>query len=136
MPFSFQRIDRPWLFVLAIVVFVLAGVVLFMEDRARPLAAVGLVICSYLINKSRGQRTSATTDTQEQNVIHKPRNRPGRLTWALVATSLFAMAVSSYLLYWDSIHGSEQVWPVYLFAGVWLVFGAILVGVVVSVTVT
>jgi hypothetical protein len=91
------------------------------NGTVRTFAVILVVLSVYLIRTSKGQTAAVLVETTGPNSYSKLTNRPGSLLKVVSAVMLLLVSVSYFLLRRDAAHGSEQVWPVYLFAGTMVV---------------
>jgi hypothetical protein len=106
---------RYGLFVLAILLLLL-GLTLFVGSNnftIRSLGFAALMGSLHLVRISNVHRSTSLNITSDQAANHL-----GYPMWILGFALLLLWGVFYLLLYIDALHGSQTVWPVYLFAGV------------------
>jgi hypothetical protein len=115
------------LFALAVLVLALGGWALVNGTHNFAIRSMGdilILVSMYLLSKSRGQSASVSVDTADSLTHSKPTNRPGPLMWIISAAMVPLVGTSYLLLRNDAARGGNQVWPVYLFAGLMVVAGS------------
>jgi hypothetical protein len=116
---------RPGLFALAIVLFILSGMTLAFGSHnflVRSCGLIALLLGVSLIRISGVRNLSNLPGKEYQWSAGKASGGPGRLAWVIGIASLPILGLSILLMHDDAIHGGHQAWPVYVFAGVGIVF--------------
>lgn len=110
--------------ILSVILLVLGGVAILIGSHNFAIRAVGLalVLASvYLIQASKVRNRSglplAGGEVNNPNVT----GGPGRLLWIASVSLVPVLVCAWYLLHLDAANGGQEVWPVYVFAGVALV---------------
>jgi len=119
------RIKRKGMFALAVALFVLAAIGLYVGMHNLAFRSLGLLASAagaYLSRKSMGLTPSVTTGITDG----KASNPPRRFNWPLIALSLLLMGIASFLLYEDAVNSYQQTWPVWVFVVVMFVCGGYL----------
>ena len=115
------RKKRYWLFLLAVGLLLFAGWLLFWASDSYVIRTIGVLIgmVSVYLVRASNVHTRAAPDTEARSIRRK--SQATGLGRAMRVTSLVLiplLGLSFYFLYRDAMHGYEQVWPVYAFAGV------------------
>lgn len=105
-------------------VLVVGGVIFYVGSGNYLIRSVGLIAVlasTYFVRLSRLHTRAGLAAGGNQRLGLETQSGPGRLLW-VVSLALLPAAIGAYfLLYVDALHGSHEVWPVYLFAGVGVV---------------
>lgn len=87
----------------------------------RSLSALAIILSAFCLRKSnlsvRSLAGGAATNQDDFPAV----KRPGKAIWIISIMLVPALGISFFSLYHDAATGYNQVWPVFLFAGVALV---------------
>lgn len=109
------------LFTLAVLLLLLGGTALFVGSDDFSIRSLGVLACLlsvYCVRISNIHSRSVSTSITTQRTKSKLATRVGRPVWVVSIILLPTLGLSFLCLYRDAIHGYQEVWPVYLFAGV------------------
>lgn len=118
---NINRRKRYGLFALAVVLF-LSGVVLLVGVNnllIRSFSGLMFVISVYLFKISNvHDRAGVITVSGNEKYPEATIDRPSPVMWAVGIGALVVGGVSFLFLYRDALEGYQEIWPVYVFAGV------------------
>ncbi|MGC1106051.1 MAG: hypothetical protein WA876_05900 [Candidatus Acidiferrales bacterium] len=105
---------------LALVLLVFPGWVFIFGPHAsgiRLLATLGIFFSLWIVQRSNAVLLRARGQVALNLWLPENTKRVGPLAWTLAALSVLACIVFYYFMYLDNLHGGNDVWPVYAFAG-------------------
>jgi hypothetical protein len=111
---------RYGLFVLAILLFLFAGVGIYLGSHnyaIRMLGLAALIAGVYLVRISRVHNRPGWPEgggTKNFNAV----GGPGRLAWIIALSMVPLLCAAYYLMYIDAANGGHEAWPADVFAGV------------------
>jgi len=111
---------RYGLFVLAVILLLFGGVLIYMGSHNFAIRAVGLgvvMVSVYLVQASNVRNRSGLPEASGEVDLPTART-PGRLLWVVSVSLVPVVAGAWYLLHLDAVNGGQTAWPVYVFAGV------------------
>jgi hypothetical protein len=110
--------------VVSVILLVLGGIAIFMGSQNFVIRSVGLafVMASvYLIQASKVRNRSGLPVAGGEIDNPNVSGGPGLLLWIASVSLVPILVCAWYLLHLDAANGGQEVWPVYVFAGVALI---------------
>jgi hypothetical protein len=136
MPETAQK-KRYVLFSLAIALFALAAVALFLGSSypaIRPFAGIACIAAVYLVRMSNGRRSQSLANVPVAGVGFTEEKRLRRLLWVISIALVPLLAVALILMYVDAANGGNETWPAYFLAGIALVCAAVWSGLIANIS--
>lgn len=112
------------LLVLAVVLLLLGGVVIYIGSHNFAIRAIGVVVVmasAYLVQVSNIYKRSALVEASGEVNNHKVAKVLGRLLWIGSLSLVPVLAGAWYLFHLDAANGGQVAWPADVLAGVVLV---------------
>lgn len=111
---------RHGLFVLGLIVLLAGGLLAAVGFNEWMYWSIGFVMCVvgvWLMRVSKGHDLNELHGADSETTYATVKPQPGRVAWALGATSALAIGTSLAALYMDALDGYRWTWPVYAFVG-------------------
>lgn len=105
------------LLALAVLLLLLGAVDLVRGQNNVAIRSVAMLACMVSVICVRYARSSSAT-IETPPTWSERAARPGRPLWIVSLVLVPVAAISLACLYEDAVHGHQQLWPVYFFAGV------------------